>query len=748
MRYAEVIVDLASESVDRVFTYSVPEHLALEEGHRVLVPFGSRKIEGFVMGFRSEPGMDPAKIRSIIARLEDYPALLPEMIRLAQWMRERYHCNLVDALRLMIPAQMRGGRVREKTVRVAALRLQGPELERAMGGLNRAPKQKALVEALLKGPMPTGVLNAMIPGADVALRSLSEKGLVSITSDEVQRRPYDNLSHRPSEDPPLMPEQRQAVDELLRALEGRGGRFLLNGVTGSGKTEVYIHAIRQVLKSGRTAIVLVPEIALTPQMVDWFRARFGDDAAVLHSRLSAGERFDEWRRIRRGEAKVVVGARSAVFAPNANLGMIIVDEEHEQTYLSEHRPRYDAREVAQKRCEDSSAVLLLGSATPSIASYMRTMPGVRPENRLTLLRMSERVMGRPLPQVDVVDMRNELSKGNKSMFSGELMEAMRDCLDQGHQMILFINRRGHSSFVSCRACGHVVKCDACDVAMTYHQADGKLKCHYCGKEILPPKTCPACSSKFIKYFGAGTQKVEEEVKRYFPGVAVDRMDVDTTREKDAHLKILSRFRRGESRILIGTQMIAKGLDFPNVTLVGVVAADMSLNLPDYRSVERTFQLITQVAGRAGRAEYPGRVIVQTYDPDHYGIRLSARQDYAAFYHQEADRRRRGLYPPYTVLARLLVSAREEERACQTAQRLEAEFSGFLNGPEGYIKDVVQMRALEAPLKMIRNEYRYQVFIKLYARGQVEPILGYMEELSRQPVEGVRIELEVNPANMI
>lgn len=748
MQYAEVIVDLASESVDRVFTYSVPEHLALEAGHRVLVPFGSRKIEGFVMDFKSEPGMDPARIRPVLARLEDYPALLPEMIELARWMRERYHCNLVDTLRLMIPAQMRGGRVREKTVRVAALCLEGQALDAALEGLNRAPKQKALVEALRNGPLPTGVLNAMIPGADAALRALAEKGVVSIAADEVQRRPYENLSHRPSVDPPLMVEQQQAVDELLRALRGKGGRFLLNGVTGSGKTEVYIHAIRQVLKSGRTAIVLVPEIALTPQMVDWFRARFGDDAAVLHSRLSAGERFDEWRRIRRGEAKVVVGARSAVFAPNANLGMIIVDEEHEQTYLSEHRPRYDAREVAQKRCEDSGAVLLLGSATPSIASYMRTMPGVRPENRLTLLRMSERVLGRPMPHVDVVDMRSELSKGNKSMFSGELMEAMHECLDQGHQMILFINRRGHSSFVSCRACGHVVKCDACDVAMTYHQVEGRLKCHYCGKEMAPPRTCPACGSKFIKYFGAGTQKVEEEVKRFFPDVAVDRMDVDTTREKDAHLKILSRFRKGETRILIGTQMIAKGLDFPNVTLVGVVAADMSLNLPDYRSVERTFQLITQVAGRAGRAEYPGRVIVQTYDPDHYGIQLSARQDYAAFYHQEADRRRRGLYPPYTVMARLLVSAREEEMACQTAQSLEAEFSAFLNGPENYIRDVVQMRALEAPLKMIRNEYRYQVFIKLYARGQVEPVLEYMEELSRRPVEGVRIELEVNPANMI
>ena len=434
-------------------------------------------------------------------------------------------------------------------------------------------------------------------------------------------------------DPTLMPGQKRAVEELTDALEHGGGRFLLNGVTGSGKTEVYIRVIRRALELGKTAIVLVPEIALTPQMVSWLHARFGADAAVLHSRLSAGERYDEWRRIRFGEARVVIGARSAVFAPLENIGVIVVDEEHEHTYQSDKRPRYDAREIAWRRAEKHCGVLLLGSATPSISSYMRAMPGVRRENALTLIELRERVMGRPLPEVELVDMRGEFEKGNHSIFSAKLSAALRECLDAGKQAVLFINRRGHSTFVSCRACGYVVKCDQCDVSRTYHQAENVLRCHYCGREIPPPKTCPQCGSRYIKYFGAGTQKVLEEVARLFPDARTVRVDVDTTREKDAHEKLLERFRSGDANVMIGTQMIAKGLDFPHVTLVGVVAADMTLNLPDYRSVERTFQLITQVAGRAGRAEDPGRVIVQTYEPDHYGIQLAARQDYRAFYHR-------------------------------------------------------------------------------------------------------------------
>lgn len=741
-------MEIASASVDRVFTYRVPEGMALEPGQRVLVPFGPRRIEGYVTRLTGTCPLEEAKVKPVLRPLEDYPVIRPELMELALWMRERYHCALVDALRLMIPAEMRGGRVREKTVRVASLAVEGEALSEALAAQARAPRRRAVLEALRGGPKPVPLLSAQLPGASEALRHLERQGLVRIELDAVRRRPYGALAAPACQDPPLMPGQRRAVEELTAALDARGGRFLLHGVTGSGKTEVYIHAIRHLLASGRTAIVLVPEIALTPQMVDWFRQRFGDDAAVIHSRLSAGERFDEWQRIRRGEARVVIGARSAVFAPVERLGMIIVDEEHEQSYQSDHRPRYDAREVAWRRCSQAQGVLLLGSATPSIATYMRAMPGVKPENRLTLLEMPERVMGRSLPQVDVVDMREELALGNRSIFSAALVRAMEECLAEEHQIILFINRRGYSSFVSCRACGYVVRCDQCDVSMTYHQADGLMRCHYCGKEQRPPAKCPECGSKYIKYFGTGTQKVEEEVRRLFPGVPVVRMDLDTTQGKDMHLKILNEFREGRARILVGTQMIAKGLDFPNVTLVGVVAADMTLNVPDYRSVERTFQLVTQVAGRAGRAEAPGRVIVQTYDPDHYGIRLAAAQDFRAFYHQEADRRRRSLFPPFTVLARLLATGRDEERVRRAAEALEVQLGAFLDGPENYRRDVVQMRAMEAPLKRIRGEARWQVFIKMYAVGPVDAVTGYMEQLAAVPQEDVKIELEVNPANML
>lgn len=546
-----------------------------------------------------------------------------------------------------------------------------------------------------------------------------------------------------------MPQQQAAVAQLTQALRGEGGRFLLHGVTGSGKTEVYIRAIRETLESGRTAIVLVPEISLTPQMVNWFRARFGGDAAVLHSRLSDGERFDEWRRIRRGGARVVIGARSAVFAPLQNLGMIIVDEEHESSYQSDKRPRYDARDIARWRAEHHGGVLLLGSATPSLATYMKVMPGVRPVNRLTLLEMTERVKGRPLPEVRVVDMREELVNGNRSIFSGALIEGMRETLHEGRQVILFLNRRGYAHFVSCRSCGYVEKCEHCDVSLTFHMEEQLLKCHYCGFTKRMPTACPQCASRFIKQFGAGTQKVEEEVRARFPGVPVARMDMDTTSAKGAHERILGAFRRGETRVLVGTQMIAKGLDFPNVTLVGVVAADMTLHVPDYRSVERTFQLLTQVAGRAGRADFPGRVIVQTYDPEHYGIRLAARQDYRAFYFEEERVRRRALYPPFTVLARLLVSSKDGERAKNTAEALEKQLGAWLEQVPERRRDVVQYRALEAPLKLLRGEARYMVFIKMYARGASDEIVSQMEELEQQEYEpGVRVELEVNPVSMM
>ena len=435
-----------------------------------------------------------------------------------------------------------------------------------------------------------------------------------------------------------------------------------------------------------------------------------------------------------------------MFAPLANVGVLIVDEEHEGSYQSDRRPRYDAREVAWQRAQGAGAVLLLGSATPSIASYMRSMPGVRPENRLTLIELPERVGGRPLPEVEVVDMRREFERGNRSIFSARLSEELKDCLGRGRQAMLLINRRGHSSFVSCRKCGYVVKCASCDVSMTYHQAENVLRCHYCGAERAVPKKCPECGSPYIKFFGIGTEQVVEEVQRQFPEATVLRMDYDTTRKKDAHAKILEAFRQGEADILVGTQMIAKGLDFPNVTLSGVVAADMSLNLPDYRSVERTFQLITQMAGRAGRAGYPGKVVLQTYEPDHYGIRLAASQDYRAFYLRESAFRRGALYPPFTVIARIVFTAKEEEAAKEAAETAETELNNFLDRG-GHRPDIVQMRALECPVKRLRGEYRYQVFLKMYFKADTRGITAKMQALA-DAAEGARAELEVDPTSLL
>ncbi|MBO4367670.1 MAG: primosomal protein N', partial [Clostridia bacterium] len=577
---------------------------------------------------------------------------------------------------------------------------------------------------------------------------LEEKGLVILEEEETLRKPAGEEYSERALAPELTPQQARTAGELVEALNAGGGRFLLHGVTGSGKTEVYIKLIEACFAAGRTAIVLVPEISLTPQTVGWFRARFGDDAAVIHSRLSAGERYDEWRRIRRGEARVVIGARSAVFAPLGNIGAVIIDEEHEHTYFSEHRPRYDTREVAQKRAEAAGAVLLLGSATPSISSYMRCMPKVKPANRLRLLEMTERANGRPLPEVEIVDMSKEFSRGNNSVFSASLQRALRSCADAGQQAMLLMNRRGYNTFVSCRSCGYVDKCDMCDVAMTYHMDENTMQCHYCGATHKPLTVCPQCGSKYIKYFGAGTQKVEDELKKLLPGLPVGRMDIDTTRGKDSHERILGAFRRGETRVLVGTQMIAKGLDFPNVTLVGVIAADMTLNMPDYRSSERTFQLLTQAAGRAGRANEAGRVIVQTYEPEHYAVKLAADQDYRAFYHLEAAYRRKGLYPPFTVLVRLLASSRAEEPAQTAVQAIETELRDWLSRHPGFEKDIIKIHTRPAPMKRLRGEFRYQVFIKIFTKGASDEILAYLEQLAAVPRDHARIDLEVNPVNLM
>ncbi|MCL2811299.1 MAG: primosomal protein N' [Clostridia bacterium] len=742
MAYCEVIVEIAHEQVDRVFTYRVPQGLVLQPGTRVLVPFGPRKVEGYVIRLLSQTDLPEARIKDVLSALEGYPALLPHMMELALWIRDRSHCPLVEALRLMIPAQMRGGRIRERTQAWYALSDGIEDIDACVESQRRAPKRQRILRALQGGPLSGELLAQQVGEPGEALRALCEQGLVERYTEEVLRRPYAEMELRAIQDPPLTEEQQRVLAEIYPALEGGEGRFLLHGVTGSGKTEVYIRAVRRCLQRGKTAIVLVPEIALTPQMVEWFRSRFGQEGAVLHSRLTPGQRFDEWRRVRRGEARVVIGARSAVFAPTEDLGLIIVDEEHETTYLSDRTPRYDAREVAANRCDREEATLILASATPGMGSFARALEG-----DMTLLEMPNRVLGRPMPSVQLVDMREELRGGNKSIFSGALMEALRDCMRRGEQAMLFINRRGYNTFVKCRECGYVVKCAQCDISMTYHQASQIMRCHYCGAQKEPPQTCPACSGVSIRYFGAGTQMVEEAVKKAFPGIPALRMDNDTTRSRDAHYDLLSRFGKGEARILIGTQMIAKGLDFPNVTLVGVVAADSTLNLPDYRAAERTFQLVTQVAGRAGRAQAPGQVVVQTYEPDHYCIQAASRQDYRAFFAEEMTFRRRLAYPPYAALCRLLIESPDEDTARHTLQALQGQMEAFFHRHPGLRGQVLMEEATEAPVKLIRGKFRYQLFYKL-AGKPAEETLQKLSELSRIDWQRAQVYAEVNPVSMM
>ena len=741
--YAQVIVDIASESVDRVFTYRVPEGMNIVRGMRVSVPFGPRSAEGYVLGLSDTAQLDESRIKAIRQPLEDYPALLPPLIDLAQEIARDTHCPLAEALRLMLPAQMRGGRVKIKTETAARLLIAGDDLQAALTGCKNARKRRLLLEMLSDGqPHAVAELKQLVKDARTGLNDLCQRGYAELIEHEILRSPYpDTLT--PTPDPALTDEQQEVLSELLPAVDCGKGAFLLHGVTGSGKSEVFIRAVRRCLQRGRGAIVLVPEIVLTPQMVTWFRARFGDVAAVLHSRLSAGERFDEWRRIRLGRARVVIGARSAVFAPVERLGLIVVDEEHEQSYQSEHFPQYDAREIAISRCKREGAALVLASATPSILTFARMERG-----DYTLLEMPHRVHNRPLPEVTLADMRKELRLGNKGIFSQALMQRMDDCIRAGRQMMLFINRRGYAQFVNCRACGEAIRCSQCDVTMTYHETDHRLHCHWCGASIPMPDKCPSCGSLYIRACGIGTQRVEMEVKKRYPSVGVIRMDVDTTATKDAHAQLLSRFRAREAQVLIGTQMIAKGLDFPRVTLVGVVAADMTLNLPDYRAPERTFQLITQVAGRAGRAGLPGEVIVQTYKPEDPCIQAAAAQDYRTFFEQEFSRRRAGLYPPFTLLARLLVESPDEEAAHQTAERLYDVVRTYLLSHPVQKKRTLMLRADEAPVKRIRGQYRYHVLMKLFDHPDVSPLLALLAELAGVQDGACTIYCEVNPATMM
>lgn len=744
--YCQVIIDIVHENVASPFTYRIPDGMNLVAGQRVSVPFGRMQKEGIVLSLTDKCDIEESRIREVIHPLEDYAAIPPELMELAEQMAEECHCPLAETLRLMLPAQMRGGRVHVKTFRTARLAVSKEYALETAGKERRSRKKAELLRILADGQEhPVHELAEQVKDPGEALKKLTADGIIVLTDIETMRVPGG--AYPQPEDPKfiLSPGQQEALDEILPCLNGKGGRFLLHGVTGSGKTEVFMAAVRQTLSLGRSAIILVPEIALTPQMVSWFRGRFGPVAAVIHSRLSPGERFDEWRRIRRGDARVIIGARSAVFSPACNLGLIVVDEEHENTYLSDHHPRYDARKVAQARCERENATLILASATPSILSFAKARRG-----DYMLLEMPKRVMNRPMPEVEIIDMRTELENGNRTVLSSALRKAMKDCISRGEQIMLLMNRRGYHSFISCRTCGYVVKCPNCDISMTYHMSstDGLLRCHYCGQTMLPPEVCPECKSRYIRYFGAGTQKVEEEVQKLLPGIRTVRMDYDTTGGKDGHGKVLEEFRSGNARILIGTQMIAKGLDFPRVTLVGVIAADMTLNFPDYRSRERTFQLLTQVAGRAGRGDQPGKVIIQTYKPEDPVIGFAAAQDYRSFFEDEFRRRKRGLYPPFTLLVRFLAESTRESSAEETAGILEQKTRKLMEEHPEWSKKVLLISNDTPSVKVLRGKSRRQVLLKMLVSREADEMIAAMTEIAREEYHGADIWFEVNPTTMM
>jgi len=567
----------------------------------------------------------------------------------------------------------------------------------------RAIRQKEIILHFIHHPQEIALpeLLSQLQVSRSVVQKLVENGILAWEEREQYRDPYQNRSFRKTDPLPLTEEQFRAYEAITRPIsEKRFHSVLLHGVTGSGKTEVYLQSIEEALKQGREAIVLVPEISLTPQMVERFKGRFGSQVAVLHSGLSRGERFDEWRKIRHGKVKVAIGARSAIFAPFQNVGLIIIDEEHESSYKQEENPKYHARDIARWRAQEHGATLVLGSATPALESYFQARQGTH-----EWVQLQNRVHHRPFPQVEIVDMRDELRKGNRSLFSTCLRDELLACLERGEQAVLFLNRRGFSTFIMCRECGETLMCPHCDISLTYHQTNRTVRCHYCGYAERVPTICPNCQSPHIRHFGTGTQRVEEELARRFPGIRVIRMDVDTTSRKGAHEELLSRFGEGKADVLLGTQMIAKGLDFPRVTLVGVIAADTMLHLPDFRAAERTFQLLTQVSGRAGRHEKPGKVVIQTYSADHYSIECAATNRDEAFYRQECMIRKQHLYPPYCGLFTILISHTDRMALMKEGERL----AWFLRR---HLPEKSQLLGpVPAPIPKIKDRYRLQMLIK-------------------------------------
>ena len=731
---AEVIVDISNSEVDRVFDYKVDEHSSACVGSRVLIPFGTKTQEGYVISMKEKSDYDNGKLKSIIETLDPMPVIGKEMLDLMNFMTETYHLRKVDVLRLFIPSELRGGRVRELIKEYASLsaefRNKNPEEFIRKG----AKAQYELYEYLLEVEEESVTfLNSNFSAA--SLRNFIARGIVTVRKVEVFREPYKN--NVPEKEKQITLTQMQA-DAVQTITSQSGKTILLHGVTGSGKTEVYMRLISDALAKNKTAIMLVPEISLTPQVLRNFRSRFGDLVALLHSGLSSGERFDEWRRLLSGQARVAVGARSAVFAPVKDVGVIIIDEEHDGSYASESNPRYLTHTVAQFRANANNCNLVLGSATPSIESYYKTQTG-----EYGLVELPQRVNKKPLPHIEIVDSCAEIRCGNNSLFSRALESRLRDCIANGNQAMIFLNRRGYSSYMMCRSCGYVAKCNDCDVSLVYHKDDNALKCHYCGLRYRPLNECPECKSKYIKQGFIGTQQVVELLQKMFPDEEILRMDNDTTRNKDSVVKILETFSQGKASILVGTQMIAKGHDFPNVTLVGIVDADMSLHFSDFRATERTYQLITQVAGRAGRESKSGEVVLQTYTPRHYVYKYATTNDYKGFYEKECNLRDVTNYPPFSRIIRVLASSEQEDLAVSTLKSIYADLGEIV---EENKQSIVYFGAMKSPVKRIQTKYRMQILMRVKTNRE-EITKKVYETVDKYANPKVSLFVEINPNNL-
>lgn len=786
------------------FTYQIPEKFQdfLQIGMRVVVEFGNgnRKIQGFVTGLTDEYSGEH-QLKSVIDVLDLNPVLSDEAMAMADWLTQRTFAFKIRCLQVMLPNAMRASyrktlkltgeitdsnlatlfdhqsevefnpqkltssqlnqieklrkanqveivyhvddRAKSKLVWAFKAQMTVEELRTAKKTLRKnAAKQKRLLDFLITNHEQEFVQSDVTRENNFTANDLkvaAEKGWITRYQIEKYRNPYQIDQVQPSTPKKLTAEQAQATNAVDQAIdEKQAATFLLEGVTGSGKTEVYLQIIQHALAQGKSALMLVPEISLTPQIVRQFKARFGDQVALLHSALSDGERYDEWRRIEKGDAQVVVGARSAIFAPIKNLGVIIMDEEHETSYKQEDMPRYHARDVAQWRGQYHHCPVVLGSATPSLESRARAQKGV-----YQWLRLTKRINGKDLPHVQLVDMRQAGRYAPTTDISQELATEIQKKLALNEQVVLMLNRRGYSSFLMCRECGEVIKCPNCDISLTYHKDTNSLKCHYCGHEEPVPQVCPNCHSKAVRYFGTGTQRVEKELTELFPTARILRMDVDTTRRKGAHERILDEFGKHHADILLGTQMIAKGLDFPNVTLVGVLNADTSLGLPDFRASERTFQLLTQVSGRAGRAEKEGNVLIQTYNPDHYAIQYAQRQDYEHFFGKEMQVRHQGGYPPYYYTIQITASARTEADAAQKMFQIRGEIVNYLS------QNAVILGPTPQSIMRINNRYYYQLVIKYKNEPQLE---NYLQNLlltsQKKERNGLQIVIDRDPMNFI